>query len=153
MSDIKLGEIITDEVYRDAAHVAVAPVTSSYVLRRGEWVKFVTSDTVVPVSCKAAADGIVDPMLDHNVFFGAKCYIWLKPGIAMNVRHHWDHPKFVDQGPIPVPRKGFSEKGLIKAHDILETYIDEDAFCCNYGDDDCNDTADVLDRVVRALQE
>lgn len=91
MNEVKLGEIITsDTVYRDAVHIAVAPVIAGERLKPGEHIGLLNGvaysvlDTI----------GIVDPFLTEDIQIGQKFYIFLYQNTVMGMRHVWSHPAF-----------------------------------------------------------
>ena len=101
MSDkLKLGQIITTEQFKDAIHVAVAPVTAGMPLLAGSHVLL---DAGVAFQSNIKAIGVVDPFLKTSVFKGERFWLFLYPGSITSLRHDWSHPSF--SGPSEPPRK------------------------------------------------
>lgn len=93
MSDIKLGNLITNDVFRDAIHVAICPVVSDETLKPGEHVGLV-KDSTERVETSNVPIGIVDPFLKAQVHPGQKCWLLLYPQTVTSLRHEWTHPAF-----------------------------------------------------------
>lgn len=91
MSEVKLGELPTGPVERDAIHVAVIPMVAAEMLRPGQRVG-VVRDGVAGPSDKVV--GIVDPYLTDVVPKDAVFWMCLLPGTVTGMRHHWLHPAF-----------------------------------------------------------
>lgn len=89
----ELGKIITGDAYRDAIHVAVAPVVASEVLQPGEYARLDERQQAMGTT-KQYALGIVDPFLTHPVQAGMKFWLFLLPGTITDMRHQWSHPAF-----------------------------------------------------------
>lgn len=98
MSEIKFGSLIdtTDDVKRDATHVAVAPVIAYEDLQPGQRINFRRYSGPQVVGATTEAIGIVDPFLDAPVKSGERFWMVLLPHTVKNLRHHWDHPSFSD---------------------------------------------------------
>jgi hypothetical protein len=101
--DIKLGEIITGRAERDAVHIAVIPlVASDDRLYAGQKVKLAFGSLELALSAAYNEDeaiGIVDPFLRRNygeVKKGEQFWCFLFPGSVTGMRHHWQHPAFVN---------------------------------------------------------
>lgn len=91
----KLGQLITDEQYRDAVHIAVAPVVAGMCLNPGEHIGFTSEgDAYTVVTNAKKLLGIVDPFLDVAVNEGDKFYMFLYPQTITSLRHEWTHPAF-----------------------------------------------------------
>lgn len=119
MSNFPLGQIITTEQFKDAIHVAVAPVEAGEWLAPGHHVRIAASGKAVgglPEDCI----GIVDPFLKEHVLIGQKFWLFLYPGTIKSLRHDWEHPSFTAAVPVPcVAREvSASEKWL---RDFAET--------------------------------
>lgn len=91
MNEVKLGQLITKTVGRDAVHIAVAPVVAGYVLAPGEHVGLLPCGDVGPCSEPV---GIVDPYLLRPVQPGETFYLCLYPNTVTSLRHVWTHPAF-----------------------------------------------------------
>lgn len=101
MSDTLPGVILTEgEAYRDAIHIAVAPVKASQKLSPGQHIGFVESDNET-VGTVATHIGIVDPYLKVDVEVGQHFYMFLYPRTITSLHHNWTHPAF--DGPPPAP--------------------------------------------------
>lgn len=96
MSDLKLGQLIEGEAFRDAIHVAVAPVVAADILNPGQHVAFIDGDTerVGSVVGSRKAIGIVDPFLNTLVPRGRRFWLYLFPNTVTGMRHEWQHPAF-----------------------------------------------------------
>lgn len=90
MSDV--GKILEGIHYRDAIHVAIAPVVAGVTLHPGQHVgmKF---DVAVPAA-PGKELGIVDPYLRDAVRPGEQFWLFLYPNTIQSLRHHWEHPAF-----------------------------------------------------------
>lgn len=91
-----LGKLIDGPQYRDAIHIAVAPVVASESLRPGDDVGFTGSDNEsVGSVVDGKSIGIVDPFLKVNrVKKGERFWLYLYPGSIQSLRHEWTHPAF-----------------------------------------------------------
>lgn len=96
MSDVKLGQLITNLQHRDAIHVAVAPAVAGELLKPAQRVCLVEGKAVGEV--RENAIGIVDPFLRTEVAKGQGFWICLFPGTIKALRHVWVHPDFQDEG-------------------------------------------------------
>lgn len=100
MDPIKtLGKILTsEEVARDAIHIAVLPVVAGEELNRGERVKLAygTADVAIEAGDDYGVNssiGIIDPFLsEYYVKKGQRCWLFLHPNTVTGMRHHWEHP-------------------------------------------------------------
>ena len=77
MSDIKLGELVTEEVERDAIHIALVPVRATETLRPGQHIGLQPGSELFVGKGFKPHIGIVDPFLKKSV---KKDDIWL--GVA-----------------------------------------------------------------------
>lgn len=99
----KLGQLIDGEAFKDAIHIAVAPVTVSRKSYPGDRVGLLHDGTV---STKAdEVIGILDPYLpDGPIHEGQKCWLLLFPNTITGLRHEWSHPAFEGWAkPLPTP--------------------------------------------------
>lgn len=92
MSDLKLGHIIEGEQFRDAIHIAVAPVAASHALEPGEHVGF-NEDGRADKNADNCI-GIVDPFLRKAVQPLETFWLFLYPNTVTGLRHEWTHPAF-----------------------------------------------------------
>lgn len=93
MSLPEVGKLIEGPAFRDAIHVAIAPVVAAHGVCPGDPVGLVpgSSDTV----CSAEPSvGIVDPFLEEPVEAGKRFYLFLYPNTVTSLRHSWTHPAF-----------------------------------------------------------
>jgi hypothetical protein len=95
MSDVKVGELLTEEAHRDAIHIAIAPVIAGEQLNAGDHIGFRKDGKVAEVKSTDLL-GIVDPFLKVSVRPGDKFYMFLYPRTITSLRHEWTHPKFPD---------------------------------------------------------
>ena len=90
--EVKLGSLITSAEYRDAIHIAVAPVVAGQRLQPGQHVAVKDG--------KAFAGenqiGIVDPFLQEAVQVDERFWLCLYPRTIATLRHEWSHPAFND---------------------------------------------------------
>lgn len=124
MDKPKIGQLVplADMVGRDAIHVAVLPVVAGAMLCPGDDVG-VGEDGRATTA--AHAIGIVDPFLQETVKEGEGFWLFVYPGAAEPVRHHWTHPLLdaikprptPEPTPEPTPVGGEGEYG-------------DDPFCC-----------------------
>ncbi len=89
----KVGKIIApeDSPFRDAIHVAVAPVEASMYLLPGQRVGLQQDGRAGHVDKPI---GIVDPFLEYPVLPGQKFYLFIFPGTTTNLRHVYFHEAF-----------------------------------------------------------
>ncbi len=101
---VQVGKILNTDHYRDAIHVAIAPVTAAVDLKPGQHIRFVNKgDTENVGSCNALdidAFGIVDPYLTKTVKKGHRFFAFLYPNPVTSLRHCWTHPAFKDEGKV-----------------------------------------------------
>jgi hypothetical protein len=90
MNPPEVGKLAPETAFRDAIHVAVAPVIASTILQPGEHVGYHNgkSDKTMP------AIGIVDPFLTEPVQKDEKFWLFLYPGSITSLRHVWTHNAF-----------------------------------------------------------
>ncbi len=93
MNTIKLGQTISDDQFRDAIHIAVAPVVSNETLHPGQHVGLVEGSST-EVQTSRPYIGIVDPFLKHAVPPGTRFWLMLYPQTITTLRHEWTHPAF-----------------------------------------------------------
>jgi hypothetical protein len=99
--DLEIGKIIRTERYRDAIHIAVAPMTAAERLNPGQHVGLLP-DGRAGIAAKSI--GIVDPFLSDYVEPGEKFWIFMYPNTITSLRHEWVHPAFEPQTPIETPQ-------------------------------------------------
>ena len=110
MSDLKLGQLIETETFRDAFHIAVAPVTAGEKLSPGDHIGFLPDGAVGEATANI---GIVDPFLKKTVKKGDKFWLFLYPNTVTSLRHNWEHPAFSEKKcEEVVSDKSFSEKWM-----------------------------------------
>lgn len=108
-----LGALITEEVDRDAIHIAVLPVVAGDYLNPGQWAGFHPwdRDNVVIADNSDDAIGVVDPFLKETVKRGQKFWLLLFPNTITSLRHEWVHPK-VPPNPSKQTKMSVSEAWL-----------------------------------------
>jgi len=111
MSELKLGQLITDHQERDAIHIAVVPVTAGAKLFPGRGVGF-EKDSTERVQHYGTTFGIVDPFLSKPVEPEERCWVFLYPNTVTGMRHHWQHPLFPDAMPTSGKDRSVSEQWL-----------------------------------------
>lgn len=91
----KLGKVIEGDAveFRDAVHVAVAPVVAGEKLWPSQKIE-IDGGTKCTAMGSEHPIGIVDPFLSHQVNVGDRFWMWLKPGTITSLRHEWEHPAF-----------------------------------------------------------
>ncbi len=87
----KLGKLIEGEAFKDAIHIAVAPVVAGMSLSAGSHVMLVDGKAM---QTNTKGIGVVDPFLKTFVPEGASFYLFLYPGSITGLRHLWSHPAF-----------------------------------------------------------
>lgn len=91
MSELNLGSLITTEQYRDAIHIAVAPVVAAETLQPGQHVGL-NADGKADGEVKPI--GVIDPFLKSTVRRGSTVWLFLYPNTITSLRHEWIHPAF-----------------------------------------------------------
>jgi hypothetical protein len=93
-----LGKLIESNAFRDAVHIAVAPVVAGETLSPGRHVKL--GDDLRATSGGASETiGIVDPFLTADVQQGQRFWLFLYPNTVTGLRHAWTHPAFKPKAP------------------------------------------------------
>lgn len=87
-----IGHLIEGQAFRDAIHVAVAPVEAGEDLPPGQRVALHSGKAYADVWEKCI--GIVDPFLKELVQKGERFWLFLYPGSIESLRHVWTHPAF-----------------------------------------------------------
>lgn len=113
MSDTQklLGKIIVGDAFRDAIHIAVAPVEAAQTLKPGQHVGL---DTAGRAHAAESHIGIVDPLLPRNVAAGQRFFLYLYPGTITSLRHEWTHPAFPQEIILASGTKSASEAWMRK---------------------------------------
>lgn len=91
-SKLGIGQLITSEQFRDAIHIAVAPVTAGEDLPRGANVGVKNGEAHSEVK----HIGIVDPFYSGIVRKGERFWLFLYPGSITSLRHDWTHPEIAE---------------------------------------------------------
>lgn len=141
MSEIKVGELITGIAERDAIHVPVAPVVAGEDLKPGDHVGFEGDGTVVSYRQSNQHVGIIDPFLKEDIKKGNKCWLFLYPKTVFNLRHNWDHPKFMDPEVMGKSVSWLTE--YASSHGM--TYDDMMVAVGKYVDSGCDEFNDLLE--------
>jgi hypothetical protein len=87
---LTLGTIITEEMARDAVHVAVENVAASETFRPGQHVS--VKDGIAYPACNGKPVGVVDPFLSSLVEAGERFWLFVYPRTITSLRHIWQHP-------------------------------------------------------------
>jgi len=88
----EVGKLIEGPAFRDAIHVAVAPVVAGYRMKPGTHVGPMYDGTQFGPSVNNI--GIVDPYLSEDVMPGQRFWLFLYPNTVTSLRHAWTHPAF-----------------------------------------------------------
>lgn len=97
MSNIKMGQLVDKDAQKDAAHVAVAPVTAATDLTPGSAIGFVGDDPELVGLDAEELIGVVDPFIRGMVRKGDRFWMCLYPESVVVLRHDWTHPAFADR--------------------------------------------------------
>lgn len=120
--DIGIGKLIEQTRYRDAIHIAVAPIEAGEKLAPGTRIG-ISNGKAMEID---PAVGIVDPFLTKTVRPGQWFYVFLFPGSIESLRHEWAHPAFDKASPppaSPLPEKAKSEAWLREYADRVNPYL------------------------------
>lgn len=101
-----LGELAAEDAWRDAIHVAVAPVVAASELQPGQHVGVLEDGRADAIE---KTIGIVDPFLTEPVHPGERFWLLTYPNTITSLRHVWTHPAFrirIPQKPQPSPEQG-----------------------------------------------
>lgn len=103
----ELGKLIEKQEFRDAVHLAVAPVTAGETLHPGQRVGLNRNmEAVSPNNMDVEYVGIVDPFLEcGEIYEGQKFWLVIHPYTITGLRHAWTHKAFRPTLNFPVPRK------------------------------------------------
>jgi len=122
-----VGSLITsDDVKRDAIHIAVVPAIANENMFPGQKVGFFMNLGLVGIKrflASPKADklvGIVDPYLSRPVFQGEKFWVFVFPNTITSLRHEWSHPDIPDTT-VPV----VYEPGRPISDETMERYKDQ----------------------------
>lgn len=108
--EVKLGQPAPAGAERDAIHVPVVPVVCGEALFAATPVKVTGFDERGLPRVKASGlgeldcVGILDPFFQGVALPGATMWMLVKPGVVVNLRHHWEHPGLEAPKPEPQPR-------------------------------------------------
>ena len=100
MSDVQVGQILSEAQPRDAIHMAIASVIADRTLQPGTHVGFEAGSTERVSAAAAEKIGIVDPFLCIPVHAGERCWLFLYPRTVTTLRHAWEHPAFPSEQPV-----------------------------------------------------
>lgn len=106
MSETTLGHLIKEIAWRDAVHVACAPMFANCDLSPGEHVGIVRDGVA---GHHEPFIGIVDPFLTEPVIKGERFWLVLYPKSVTGIRHEWTHPAFQGQPDSPTAREWITE--------------------------------------------
>lgn len=118
MSELPLGTILEGEHFRDAIHIAIAPVIAGESLKPGDDIGFSAGGADGEVwSDVEKCIGIVDPFIKTKIRKGQRFFMFLYPQTVTGMRHEWQHPAFGSEqvkiaAPVVVDEKAESEKWM-----------------------------------------
>ena len=122
----KLGKVIEGDAFRDAVHIAVAPVVAAEKLWPGQQIGMtavtIADGTTSTAATSAQPIGIVDPFLPHPVDVGTRFWMWLTPGTITSLRHEWEHPAFSANSPSLSDTEKSTEVALAWMHKFAEKH-------------------------------
>lgn len=124
----QLGKLITgdDVSYRDAVHIAIAPMKAAMRLFAGQEIGLDENGKAVLGYLSKKPLGIVDPFLTKSVYPDQDFYMCLFPNTVTGMRHAWVHPAFEDDafyGSVEKFEENESEQWLKNfAEEICITY-------------------------------
>lgn len=97
MTAPEVGKLISEKAFRDAIHVAIAPVTAGVRLFPGQHVGLKNGEAHVD----GPLIGVVDPFLTKQVQPGEMFWLFLYPNTVTSLRHAWTHPAFAAAATTP----------------------------------------------------
>lgn len=100
MSDVQVGQVLSEAQPRDAIHMAVASVIADCNLMPGNHVGFVPGSSEHVSTTAAVNIGIVDPFLPVRIYTGERFWLFLYPRTVTTLRHAWEHPAFPGEQPV-----------------------------------------------------
>ena len=89
----EVGRLIEGTAFRDAIHVAVAPVEALETLAPG-WKVTLDGGKARQAVKDEPIVGVVDPFLTVLVRAGDRFWLFIYPGTVTSLRHAWTHPAF-----------------------------------------------------------
>ncbi len=116
---VKVGRLIDGPAFRDAIHVAIAPVIAGEYLSPGELVGLVNNDPE-KVGSNEPHIGIVDPYLTEDVRLGQRFYVFLFPNTVTSLRHQWAHPAFPEVETVVVEKPVDSDPSVAYLRQMAE---------------------------------
>lgn len=134
-----IGKLIDAGQQRDAIHIAVYPVVASEKLFPGQEVCLIDGTEKVGVRSMPIPHGIIDPFLSGPVYPDQRCWLFLFPNTVTGMRHHWEHPAFVEFQP--------SVSGIEASRKWMEEFAANHYYYPNYyqeGEEKRRYTADEL---------
>jgi hypothetical protein len=122
VSDIKLGQLASEDAQNDAIHVPVAPVITGERLNPGEKVTMSAGKAFRWKGPHAPVHGVVDPWLGEDVPAGERIILLLSPGSVTAIRHDWTHPAFAPAlSPLAAALIAGASAGVADKEDELHT--------------------------------
>lgn len=127
----KLGKLIEGVEYRDAIHIAIAPVVAyEERLAPGQDIGLAVEGDFEKVGHQVKKHiGIVDPFLRNLIFPGQRFFMLLYPETITSLRHEWTHPSFGTVGTLIEAPCAFTIEGskswLIEFAEELDLSYDE----------------------------
>jgi len=97
MKDTKLGQPPEADAYRDAIHVAIAPVVAGEPLKPGDHVGLNEEGHAMRTVANSKLIGVVDPFLREVVTTGNRFWLCLYQQTVTGMRHVWSHPNFAEE--------------------------------------------------------
>lgn len=94
MNTPEVGKLIEGQAFRDAIHVAIAPMVAGALLEPGDRVVLIGGEAYATTSFDPNAIGIVDPFLTKDVNENERFWLFLFPNTVTSLRHVWTHPAF-----------------------------------------------------------
>ena len=92
----EVGKLIEGPAFRDAIHVAIAPVIAAFKLHANDDVGI---DKNGEATTAGPHIGKVDPFLKTPVMKGEGFWLFLYPNTVTSLRHAWTHPSFKPKVP------------------------------------------------------
>lgn len=102
-----IGQILSDSenIQRDAIHIAVLPVTSKETIYGGMWLRFAFESTTQVLQADDESPsimGIADPFIKGPIGAGQRFYMFVLPNTITSLRHDWTHPRMaIMEAPTP----------------------------------------------------
>jgi hypothetical protein len=115
MNDVTLGQKITGSAFRDAIHIALAPVEAGENLSPSTHVGLGPDGKAYKMNSETI--GIVDPFLKSYVMKGEKFWLCLYQKTVTGMRHSWSHPAFSDE---PIAGATLEDSAKIRSREWIQ---------------------------------